>query len=304
VFPVELYGGTFELAGRKALIAAIRDISERNQAEEELGRYRRHLEDLVQERTAELTEANELLVRQIEERKKAQQALLKSRETLRKSERDLRVLTSQLFSIQEAERRRISKELHDGLGQELTVFKMVLNSLQKKLRQDQQPLKDECKFLLEYVDKSIENTRRLCKDLGPLLLEELGLAASLEIMFKEVCTTSNVTGNLEIEAMDHSFPRRTLVAIYRILQEALTNSAKHSMATELSLSVTKEAGKLNFVVMDNGMGFDLRSVNARRASQRGMGLFAMAERARMLGASLAIQSEAGAGTKVSFSIPV
>jgi PAS domain S-box-containing protein len=244
------------------------------------------------------------LVSDITERRRAEEALLKSQESLQKSERELRTLAELLFSIQDQERSRISKELHDGLGQELTVLKIYLSSLQKKLREDQQPLIAECGFLLGYIDRSLENTRRICKDLGPHLLEELGLAASLELMFKEVCDMNNLVCSLEMEPIDYSLPRKTLMAIYRIVQEALTNIVKHSGATRTSFSINSRAGKLDFLINDNGRGFDIRSVDQQPASRRGMGLFAMAERARMVGGSLVIQSQKGAGTEVAFSIPI
>jgi PAS domain S-box-containing protein len=273
-------------------------------AEEELSRYRGRLEEIVRERTAELKRTNQQLIREIEERKEAEQALFKSQESLQESERELRNLTSLLFSIQEQERSRISKELHDGLGQELSVLKIHLNCVKKKLRDDQQPLIDECRFLLGYIDQSIENTRRLCKDLGPHLLEELGLAASIELMFKEVCEVNNLFYSVEMEPIDYSLPRRIGMAIYRIFQEALNNIVRHSGATKIFFSINTGAGKLNFLMQDNGIGFDIRSVNQQPPAGRGMGLFAMAERARMLGGSLVIESQKGAGTKIALSLPI
>jgi signal transduction histidine kinase len=109
---------------------------------------------------------------------------------------------------------------------------------------------------------------------------------------------------MEIEEIDKYLRRRSLVAIYRIFQEALTNIVKHSEATQISLSIKKQASKMNFMVADNGKGFDIRSVNERPASERGMGLFAIAERTRMLGGSLQILSEKGQGTKISFSLTI
>jgi PAS domain S-box-containing protein len=258
----------------------------------------------IKEALSALKASNEQLYQEITERRRAEESLLKSEETLQESERNLRSLATQLFTIQEAERKRISSELHDGLGQELTVLKIYLTSMQNKLEEDQQSLKDECEFLLSHIDDSIENMRRLCHDLSPYLLEELGLSPSLKHLFNEVCQRNDLLCLMEIEEISKYLPRRTLSAVYRIFQEALTNIVKHSGATQVSLSIKRQAGKLNFMVADNGKGFDIRSVTRRPASERGMGLFAMAERTRMLGGSFQILSQKGEGTQISFSLPL
>lgn len=303
-FHLYIQAASIELANGPATVSFFTDITRRKAQEEELGKYRGHLEELVKERTVELARSNEQLTCEIEERKQTEQALSESRDTLRETAGELRILTSMLFSIQDKERSRISRELHDGLGQELSGLKIHLSSLRKKLREDQQPLIEECGFLLGCIDKSIENTRRLCKDLAPYLLEELGLEASLEFMFKQVCEANNLCRSVEVEPIGCPLPGKTLTAIYRIFQEALNNVVKHSAATSVFYSIKTDARKLHFLIKDDGVGFDIRSVSRQPASRRGMGLFAMTERARMLGGSLEIRSETGAGTSISFAIPI
>jgi PAS domain S-box-containing protein len=258
----------------------------------------------IKEALSALKTSNEQLNKEIAERRRAEESLLKSEEILQESERNLRSLASQLFTIQEAERKRISKELHDGLGQELTVLKIALTSIQDRLRKDQVSLKKESDFLLGCIDGIIEDTRRLCHDLSPYLLEELGLLSSLEYMFTEICQRNNIICSFETEPIGYPFPRETLVSIYRILQEALTNIVKHSGATQVLLCIKRQPGELNFMVADNGRGFDIRLMNQRPASKRGMGLFAMAERTQMLGGSFEILGQEGDGTKIAFSIPL
>jgi signal transduction histidine kinase len=123
-------------------------------------------------------------------------------------------------------------------------------------------------------------------------------------LFKEVCSRHGLACSMAIEEIDPYMPRRSLVAIYRIFQEALTNIVKHSGANQISLSIEQEARKINFMVADNGKGFDIRSVNQRPAAERGMGLLAIAERTRMLGGSLQIVSQTGQGTRISFSLTI
>jgi PAS domain S-box-containing protein len=304
VFPLYIRAARVELADGPAVVAFFDDITRRKAVEGELSRYRSHLEELVKERTAELAGANEQLMREIEERRRAELALLKSEETLQESEKNLRSLTSQLFTIQEGERARISKELHDGMGQELTVVKISLTSVQDRLRKDQQSLRSECDFLLSCINGIIEETRRLCHDLSPHLLEVLGLLPALEHLFAEVCQRNNMICSFEMEPIDYPLPRGTMASIYRIFQEALTNIVKHSKAGRVSLFIKRQYRTLLFLVADNGKGFDIRSLNQRPASKRGMGLFAMTERAHMLGGSLQILSQKGEGTQISFSLPL
>lgn len=258
----------------------------------------------IKEALSALKASSEQLCQEITVRRRAEESLVKSENTLQESARNLRSLASALFTIQEAERNRISKGLHDGLGQELTVLKISLASMQNRLRKDQTSLIGECDFLLGCIDGIIENTRRLCHDLSPYLLEELGLLPSLEHMFAEVCQRNNITCSFETEPIDYPLSRGALVSIYRIFQEALTNIVKHSGATQVSLFVKRQPGELIFIVADNGKGFDIRLVNQRPASKRGMGLFAMAERTRMLGGSFQILGQRGDGTKIVFSIPL
>jgi len=256
----------------------------------------------IKEALATIKVSHEQLSQEIAERRRAEAALLKSEETLQQSEKNLRTLTSQLFTIQEKERNRISKELHDGLGQDLTVLKIYLNSIQNKLKEDQRSLKDDCDFLLSRIDNSVADMRRLCQDLSPYLLEELGLAASLKHLFDEVCQRNSLHCLLDLQDISPYCPRRTLAAIYRVFQEALTNIVKHSGATQVSLSIKRQGEQVNFSVADNGKGFDIREVSQRPASKKGMGLFAMEERTHMLGGAFQILSQVGQGTMVSFSL--
>ncbi len=164
----------------------------------------------IKEALATIKVSNEQLSQEIAERRRAEAALLKSEETLQQSEKNLRSLTSQLFTIQEKERNRISKELHDGLGQDLTVLKIYLTSIQNKLKEDQRSLKDDCDFLLSRIDHSVADMRRLCHDLSPYLLEELGLAASLKHLFDEVCQRNGLCCLLDLTGHQSLLPSKNV----------------------------------------------------------------------------------------------
>ena len=228
----------------------------------------------------------------------------RAEEALRESEQRLRFLTSQLLSAQERERKRISMELHDELGQSLAVLKLQIRAIERGLGDDQQDLKAGCVELLLYLDGVIDDVRRLSRDLSPAILEDLGLQSALKYLINGVSKHYTVSHAFEVEDLDHLFPAEAQIIIYRIFQECLTNISKHAGATEVSIAVKENDGLISLVFEDNGAGFDPAQVSARRASGRGLGLAALDERARMLGGTLEIRSRPGAGTRVTCVIPV
>ena len=220
-----------------------------------------------------------------------------------RAEMALRELASQLMSAQESERTRISRGLHDELGQALTVLKIYFNSIHKKLRKDQGRLKQDCEYADNYIKEVIGNVRRICQDLAPHYLEELNLTASLRYLFNELCEKYWLKCKLDIEEVDELFSPEAQVNIFRIFQESLTNIGKHAEATQVTVSVRKQNGQVACMIADNGKGFSMAEAQSRALATRGMGLAAMAERARMLGGSLHIQSQAGQGTRITLVLP-
>ena len=228
----------------------------------------------------------------------------RAEEALRESEQRLRFLTSQLLSAQERERKRISMELHDELGQSLAVLKLQIRAIERGLGDDQQDLKEGCVELLLYLDGVIDDVRRLSRDLSPAILEDLGLQSALKYLINGVSKHYTVSQAFEVEDLDQLFPAEAQIIIYRIFQECLTNISKHAGATEVSIAVKEHDGLISLMIEDNGAGFDPALVLARRATGRGLGLAALDERARMLGGTLEIRSQPGAGTRMTCVIPV
>ncbi|MBU4447755.1 MAG: PAS domain S-box protein [Proteobacteria bacterium] len=228
----------------------------------------------------------------------------RAEEALRESEQRLRFLTSQLLSAQERERKRISMELHDELGQSLAVLKLQIRAIERGLGDDQQDLKAECVELLLYLDGVIDDIRRLSRDLSPAIIEDLGLQSALKYLINGVSKHYTVSQAFEVEDLDQLFPAEAQIIIYRIFQECLTNISKHADATEVSIAVKEHDGLISLMIEDNGAGFDPALVLARRATGRGLGLAALDERARMLGGTLEIRSQPGAGTRMTCVIPV
>jgi signal transduction histidine kinase len=255
------------------------------------------LELRVEERTAELLDANVHLKREIEERRRTEEALRESKEKLR-------LLSSQLLRAQEKERRRISLELHDELGQSLSLLKVQLGAVKRKLRRDQTKLGETLQETREHLDYVIENVRRLSRDLSPSILEDLGLSAAIEWLISDFAKHYNITTSYDTENIDDFFSDEHQIIIYRIFQEILSNIRKHSEANQVSVAIKKQNGAVSFLVQDNGKGFDLSAVSGKNSTEKGMGLTAMYERALIVGSSLDIWTQKGKGARISFTVPL
>jgi PAS domain S-box-containing protein len=271
------------------------DVTERQQAEEELTRARDQLEQRVQERTAALSAAYEQLLREVEERRQAEEAL-------RESEERLKYLTSQLITAQEQERQHIGMELHDDLGQLLMVLKMQLRAASKSMSPEAAKTRDDLEDAIIFINEIIERVRRLSRNLRPTVLEDLGLAEALKLLFEDFRKYHGLELTADLDDVQDLFAWETQILIYRIFQESLTNVAKHAGATAVAVSIKKRDGNITFQVEDNGHGFDLQQILERDAGSRGLGLAAMDERVRMLGGALDIQSQESHGTRIVFVV--
>jgi PAS domain S-box-containing protein len=223
---------------------------------------------------------------------------------LRESETKLRLLSSHLLTVQERERRRISMELHDEVGQSLTVLKLQIRSIKNSLNDSQTDLKEDCVKILKYVDQTIENVRRFSRDFGSSILEDMGLCAALGWLAEDFEKHSDINISLDIEKIDNLFPRESQIIIYRIFQEAITNIDKHAQADHLSIVIMKKKKNVFFQIVDNGKGFDKKQIGNRNSDVIGLGLTAMDERAKMLGGTLEIFSRKQKGTRITLNVPI
>jgi PAS domain S-box-containing protein len=224
---------------------------------------------------------------------------------LRESQKILRYLASQLMNAQERERKRLSRELHDELGQSLLVLKLRLKALERKIAKGPEVVKSECRDIVGSVDQIVNDVRRLSRDLSPGILEDLGLSTALHRLIEEFSKHHNITEDMEeVDLIDDLFPVDAQLNIYRIFQESLTNVGKYADADQLTIKIKREDDHVFFAIDDNGRGFDPAEVLASEIVGRGLGLTAMEERVRMLGGTLDIWSQPGQGSKISFVVPI
>jgi signal transduction histidine kinase len=176
---------------------------------------------------------------------------------LRTSEEQLRHLSSQLITAQEEERRRLSRELHDELGQSLSLMKMRVRYIRNKLRRDQDALVSEADDILQYIDAVIENVRRLSKDLSPSVLEDLGLTSGIKWQIANFTRNNEqIRVTHDIINIDGVIPRGMHINVYRIVQEALTNIERHADAKNVAINVSMDDEKVFFEIRDDGKGFE------------------------------------------------
>ncbi len=236
------------------------------------------------------------IARDVSEREEAEQAL-------RESERRLRYLYSRLLTAQEEERRRLSIELHDELGQSLMVLNLRLRSIRDNLQSGQEDLREECDGMRAYIKEVAENVRRLSRDLSPSMLEDLGLWAAVRRLTESFGEHTGIECLVELTDALRPFSKEEEIIVYRIIQECLTNIAKHAGATRVSLTCGLSDGSVLLQIEDNGKGFDVQEAFLKNPGARGLGLPALHERARMLGGSMNVLSREATGTRITFSIP-
>jgi PAS domain S-box-containing protein len=237
------------------------------------------------------------LMTDISERRQAE-------ETIKDSEKQLRLLSRQLLTIQESERSRIARELHDQLGQDLAVTKLLIHSLEKKLPELPEMVKQESEGMLLFVDQIIDNIRRLSRDLSPAILEDLGLTAALQGLLNNYVIKNMIQIQSNLMMVDSLVPHEGHIMVYRIVQESLNNVIKHAEAQNVLVTAGMEDHQLSLVVADDGKGFEVNSANSSSHLKTRLGLRIMHERARILGGTLEIWSQPGNGTRVTLRLPV
>jgi len=219
----------------------------------------------------------------------------------KKSERELRRLHALVISAQETERRRLARELHDGVGQILSGIRFRLESLPGEITLNGKAAEKIIKVggLLSHA---ISEVRRVSKNLMPSELEDLGLEPALRTLCREFRGRVGVQVMLRTSGLSKTVAPELSLALFRIAQEALNNIGKHSKAAMVAVDLSRKGGDILLRVSDNGVGFDLEG--KRQLSGRGIGLGSMSERAESVGGSLELHSTPGAGTTLCVRAPL
>jgi signal transduction histidine kinase len=213
------------------------------------------------------------------------------------AERDasLRQLSKRMLSVQEQERVRIAREVHDELGQALTAMKIDLQQMGRRHAGLDEPLG----ALARTIDQIVELVRRIASDLRPAILDDLGVTAALEQQLRRVRESTGMKTTLVVDE-EPALDMLTSVTLYRIAQEALANIVRHAEATEVEISLTIRDGAAVLEIGDNGRGVAPEQV----ADSRSLGLVGMRERASLLGGSVTIHGRPGEGTRITAILPL
>jgi PAS domain S-box-containing protein len=225
-------------------------------------------------------------------RKKAEDELQESRWKLQAMYRDLQ-------NAREEERLRIAREIHDEMGQNLTALRIDLEWLHKKLQPDQISLFRKVESMAAVVEQSIEMVRRISSDLRPAVLDSLGLSAAIEWYVADFEKRTEIQCELVMEPKEIRPSQPLSIELFRILQEALTNVARHSQASSVLIALKQQRDNLTLRVIDNGIGIPEDKVT----DQCSFGLQGIRERASALGGELTIKGLADEGTAIRITVP-
>lgn len=237
----------------------------------------------------------------ITERKRQEEALQQNQLRLEASETRLRELAAFLETVREEERTRIARELHDELGQALTALRFDIGWLRGKTTSLGTPVTERVAAALGVVEQSIVSLRRISEDLRPAMLDSLGLAAAVEHHVTQFTQRNGIPCRLRMNREEFELEGNLATAVFRIVQEALTNIARHAEAGAVRIDIEQtdgDAGGIHLVIEDDGCGFDVASRTTR------FGLLGMRERITMLGGTLDIDSQSGQGTRITAWLPL
>lgn len=221
----------------------------------------------------------------------------KQKQRSEQAEFELRRLSNKLVRVQEDERKTISRELHDEVGQILTGLRMELGSLSRG--EADEIFRERLDSVKALAEDALRAVRNLALLLRPSMLDDLGLGPALRWQAKEISRRSGIPVSIDLGGELDNLPETHRICLYRAIQEALTNCTKHSQATRVAITVTQENDAVSASIRDNGRGFSENGVRTR-----GLGLVGLEERVRALHGNLTISSQDGAGTLIRVDLPV
>ena len=271
-----------------------------------------HLKEMLAtltKRTRELVSSRKELEREIRKCKIAENSLRNSekstRELLKKSQdmqQEMRLLSRRLLSVQEEERKRISRELHDVVAHTLTGINVQLSSLTMQSTADAESLETKIASTQRLVEESVETVHRFARDLRPTVLDDLGLVPAIRSYLKLFTQQSGIAVEFVASMSVDELSGDQRTALYRVMQEAVTNISRHAEASQGRVSLKKLGASVRLEIRDDGLGFSEIERGVEVIAKR-LGLVGMRERIEMIGGRFSVKSQPGKGTNVRVTIP-
>lgn len=299
------------LIGRAGLFfaEAITPIEQIHRGAREANSHLNQIVKALSQRTVELADSVSELKQEIARRKAVEESLRASEKTSgelldksRRMQEELRFLSRQLLSVQEAERRKISRELHDVIAQTLTGINVRLAGLKVEPTTSTKQLNRRITNTQRLVEKSVDIVHRFARELRPTVLDDLGLIPALQAFMKGYIEDTGVRASLKVFAGIERFSGTARTMLYRVAQEALTNVARHAEASAVEVSIRQSNGTICMEITDNGKGFAVNGNSSAKKHNR-LGLLGMRERAEMAGGTFCVESAPGHSTTVRVVIP-
>jgi len=241
----------------------------------------------------------------LEAKRRTEEAEARGEEAIRASHEQLRALAARIQAAREEERAHAAREIHDVLAQELTCLKMEVAWLSRRLAEPigtwkQNVLQEKVGAIMDLTDKASQSVRRIAADLRPVVLDSLGLCAAIEWVAADFQKRTEICCEARVPGQGLAMDRDRSTALFRILQESLTNVARHAGATKVDIHLWREADEVILTVRDNGHGVQPSELK----DPHSIGLLGMRERASMLEGRCAIRAQAGGGTTVEVRLPI
>jgi len=212
-------------------------------------------------------------------------------------------ISSQILRALEEERKRIARELHDETSQSLTSMLVNIESIERLIAEDVEEASSRLRITKDIARRTLDETRRLMFDLRPSVLDDLGLVPALRWFISQRVMPRGLLVDFQAADLEQRLPEELETAMFRILQEAITNTVKHAKAKHLTVQLFREPGRIVALVKDDGVGFHPVHVAGKDDKDRGLGLFGMHERAALVGGAIQIDSAPGRGTTARVSVP-
>ncbi|MBA2486389.1 MAG: sensor histidine kinase [Nitrospira sp.] len=245
-----------------------------------------------------LKEVNERLEQRVEERTAD---LAASRQALERNEEQLHTLTGRIITAQEEERRRIAQDLHDDVNQRLALLMLEMQRIDRRLGSSLPEVQEGVHDVLKGLEELSDDVRYMAYRFHPSILDDLGLKAALQRLLDDFSHRAGVKALFVHQPLDHSLGKTAATALYRVVQECLSNIARHANATRVEVEVTIEEEGVVVIVRDDGRGFDQRAITR---AEGGLGLLNMRERLLAVQGTCEVESVPGTGTTVSLYVPL